>query len=168
MKSTARNALLILFLCAVVTPSHAGGQMDVTIPGGAWTVTRGPLQLTGAAGTDLDPDEESAANLVDIDIYPIFGNLGNWRLDIRRTDTLWHADLSLYARRTGNGTAGSGSNPSITGGTNYQLLTTTDTSFFSGYRGRTNIPVQLRLTGMSVTLGVNAYRTTITYTLVDT
>lgn len=148
--------------------AFAGGQIDMTVPGGGWTVTRGPAQLIGAAGTDLDPDEESAADLVDIDIHNLLGNnMNNWRVDIRRSDTLWHANLSLYARRTADGTAGGGTNPSITGGTNYQLITTTDTAFFSGRRARSGVKVQLYLTGISVALGVNTYTTTIIYTEVD-
>jgi hypothetical protein len=164
-----RYSALFCIIIFLLSPglAAASGQIYVSLPGGDWTVTRGPLDLTGGAGTDLDPDEESASDLITINIVYFLGNYGYWRVDVQRTDTVWHTDLSLYIRRTTDGTAGSGSNPYITGGTNYQEITTVAQEFFNGHRARSNIDAQLRLDGMSVNLGQNTYTTTITYTLID-
>ncbi|MBN2354199.1 MAG: hypothetical protein JXD23_16645 [Spirochaetales bacterium] len=159
-------AFCAIFLFFSVNSLFSLGQFDVTCTGGNWNVTLSAANLTGGAGTDFVSQVESSSDLVNIDVTVTQLN-GNWRVDIRRTDVAWNGALSLYARRTTDGTPGGGSGASISGGTTYLQLTTTDQQFFSGRRTRSGIKIQLRLNGLSVNLGQETYRTTINYTLVD-
>ena len=165
MKLKLVSSFFLIFFFSIASLA-ATGQFDVVCTGGNWDVTLSAANLTGGAGTDFVSQIESSSDLVNIDVTLTQPN-GNWRVDIRRTDVAWNGALSLYARRTADGTPGGGSNASITGGTTYLQLTTTDQQFFSGRRTRTGIKIQLRLNGLSVNLGQATYRTTINYTLVD-
>ena len=112
--------------------------------------------LTGGAGTGFDDWYESAASAKTVSV--LFPS-GNWRVDVSRSDIAWDSDLQVYVRRTGG---------SVTGGSNYQQITTTATTFFSG-TGWAFVPVQYRISGNFIALGVSPglYRTVVTYTLYD-
>jgi hypothetical protein len=84
-------------------------------------------------------------------------------VDVKKSDTNWHANFQLYVRRTSDG-SGSGS---ISGGTSYQEITDTDQSFFNGTLDRSNITGQLELTGVTVQIPVDTYTTTVYYTVVE-
>jgi hypothetical protein len=128
---------------------------------GSWSLIIDVGSLQGPAGSDLKPSYESATNQILATISNV--SYRYWHVDVRKVDTLWNTNLNLYVKRTGNGT-GSGS---ISGGTSYILLTSTDQAFFSGYRNRTSIPLQLKIDGVSVQIPPNTYITTIYYTAVD-
>ncbi len=84
-------------------------------------------------------------------------------MDVRRSDTLWHGNLVLSVRRTGNG---SGSRAPI-GGETYQAVSLADTTFYSGAGNHANVPVQFMISGVSVQVPPNSYSTTVTFTVVD-
>ncbi len=88
---------------------------------------------------------------------------GNWGLDVKKIDTNWHSNLHLHVKRTSDGT-GSGT---ISGGDSYQEVTDIDQSFFSGNSDRSNVNVQLKLTGVSIQVPPDTYTTTIYYTVFD-
>lgn len=158
-----RTALALawaLAACALWSlPAHA---TDITATG-SWTLAIGAGDLVTGPGSDLNGTYASAAAQVTIDIVNVPGPDGQWRVDVRRSDAAWHADLVLWARRTGDG-AGTGS---IAGGTVYQPVGTTDAESFSGGRDRTGISVQFQLTGVSVGVPPATYTTTVIYTVVD-
>jgi hypothetical protein len=73
------------------------------------------------------------------------------------------AGLSLWIARTRDGTAGGGGK--INGPLNvFQQITGTSTYFFEGKRYRDNVPAQLQVQGLSVTLGAATCTTTVTFT----
>ena len=150
---------MILFL--IVQPLFAAPKLNlkVQVQGGKWTIKLDETDLVGGAGTDFVSPLESAADKVDIDIT---NPAGNWRMYIRRVDSVWNPNIRIYARRTTDGT-GTGT---ISGGTNYQEITTSDVSFFSGTLDRTSIKVQL-MVDFSVAVGINDFTTAITYTVTD-
>ena len=127
---------------------------------GGWSRPIGADDLIAGAGTDLVSVYESLANatLIGIDAA---GRKQDWRVDVRRSTSVWDSSLALYVRRTGAGT-GSGS---VTGGTAYQLVTDTDTPFFSGREDRQAIPVQYRLGGVSIQLTPNTYSATVVFSV---
>jgi hypothetical protein len=162
MKSKSAFLAILFLTVSGASLAFATGQFDVTCTGGSWTVSLNVANLSGNGGTNFVTPVASAANQVTINVTSTQLS-GNWRVDISRTDIAWNAGLRLYARRTADGT-GTGT---ITGGTTYQQITTTQTAFFSGTRARNGITVQYQLDGLSVTLGQNNFTTTVNYTLVD-
>ena len=140
-------------------PAHV---MTMPSPNLAWR-TRAPG--SNGAGSDLAAEYESASSAVTLTISATGGASDAWRVDIRRVDGAnWHASMALYARRTSDGT-GSGT---VSGGTSYQTITTTDQTFFSGAGDRSDVAIQQKLGGISVGIQPNTYATTVYYTVVDT
>ena len=131
---------------------------------GTWSETVSDADLAGGPGSDLVGTYESAADQVSIDISGSAGDSDTWRVDLRKADTSWHSDLHLYLKRTSGGT-GSGS---ISGGQSYLEAGDTYAEFMSGSGDRTGIHMQLRITGVSVSVPADAYSTTVYYTVVDT
>jgi len=127
---------------------------------GSWSETIDASDLAAGAGSDLLSTYESPVDAMSIDIS---ATAGNWGLDVKRIDSNWHGSLYLYAQRTSDGT-GSGT---ITGGESYTEVTTTDQSFFSGNDDRSNVTVQLKLTGVSIQVPIDVYTTSIYYTVTD-
>jgi len=157
MKNTVQHILtLLLFL--LISSYGICWAVNITITG-SWAETIDASDLQAGAGSDLIDTYESASNTVAIDII----TPTNWRVDVKKSDTNWHANFQLYVRRTSDG-SGSGS---ISGGTSYQEITDTDQSFFNGTLDRSNITGQLELTGVSVQIPVDTYTTTVYYTVVD-
>ena len=125
---------------------------------GSWTLTIDVSNLIGGPGTDLTDMYESAANQIVIDVSAT-GNT-SWRVDVSKSDITWPGQFHLDVQRTGDGTG----NGTVSGGLTYQEITSTDTEFYQGTKKRENVPVQLRLRGVSVV--PNTYTTTVYYTVV--
>ena len=136
----------------------AASAADVTASGG-WNRTVDSSDLASGPGSDLNPTYESAANATSIDLLAV----GNYRIDVRRSIGSWSGDLTLYVKRTSNGT-GSGS---ISGGGTYQAVSTTNTEFFTGNSNRNGVEVQYQTTGMSVDVSPSNYTTNVIYTITD-
>jgi len=153
--------MLGLLLVSILCPSGAGA-IEITATG-PWSLTIDADDLVAGAGSDLVSTYESNADQAVIVISNTTGNEDNWRVDVKRSDTTWHNDFVLSVRRTGDGTGGG----AITGGSGYQAVGTADSAFFSGAGDRSNIPIQLQLSGVSLQVAPNTYSTTITYTVVD-
>jgi hypothetical protein len=152
-----------LLACGLTLAASSSSAIDIVVVG-SWAVSIDSGDLRGGPGTDLIAVYESTPEEVTVTISNTTGNEDNWRVDVRRTDTKWHEDFALYVKRTGSGTGGG----SITGGTEYQEVTTSDSAFFAGSGDRTDIPLQLKLEGVSVHVPPDSYSTAVTYTVVDT
>ena len=152
----------ILFAVLTVTAALAAPPPNISIRvSGKWTLKIDAANLAGGAGSDLLDAYETAVDAISISITKVGGN---WRLDIKRVDTLWPAAVGVYALRTSGG-SGSGT---ITGGdSSYQPVTTTDAYFFQGSLDRSGIGVQLKVDGVSVAIPADDYATTIYYTVTD-
>ena len=154
----------ILGLVLVTTLSASGaGAIDITVAG-PWSLTIDADDLIGGAGSELNSTYESTANQTLIAISNTAGNDDNWRVDVRRADTTWHNDFTLSVKRTGDGSGGG----SVSGGSAYQAVGTTDSAFFSGSGDRSDVPIQLKLSGVSLQIPPDTYLTAITYRVVDT
>jgi len=136
---------------------------NITGTGAAWTVSVGSYaDLIGGAGTNLKDAVESGTAQYVINIG---GGPGSktWQVDVRRDNTSWNGALTLSVKRTSDGT-GPGT---IAGGTNY-IPIPVDPSysvFFTGQETRDGINLQYQISGLTVTLGVHAFSTTVTYTI---
>lgn len=136
---------------------------------GGWSETIDASDLKQGPGSQLRGKYQSIASACQIFVwvwgfwnYP--GKPNTWRVDVRKLDVTWHTSFSLYVRRTSDG-VGTGS---ISGGTNYQKVTNTDQSFFTGSNNRYRINVQCKLTGVSLSIPPGEYTTTLVFTVVDT
>jgi len=132
---------------------------DISLTGN-WSETIDENDLLAGAGTDLKSSYESLPDQVSITISD---TTGSWRVDVKRVDTTWHADLSLSVKRTGSGTGGG-----ISGGDAYATVTASDQSFFTGSNDVSGITVQIKLGGISIQILPDSYSTTLYYTVVDT
>jgi hypothetical protein len=159
----ASRFILIGLACGLLSSVKTCDAIDIVVTG-SWALTIDASNLTGGAGTDLIDTYESASNQVTVTISGTTGDSDNWRVDVKRTDSTWHNDFTLSVKRTGDGAGGG----SISGGTAYQAVGTSDSAFFSGAGDRSDVPVQLELSGVSVQVAPNTYSTSVTYTVVDT
>ena len=158
MRRVAGSAVRLLLAAFVAW--HLAQAATITITG-SWSRVIGAGDLTGGPGTNLTATYTSAANQV---LLGVTTTGVNWRVDVRRIDTIWHANFVLSIRRTGFG-SGTGS---VTGGGGFQAITTTSQAFVTGSGNRAGIQLQERLGGVSVSIPAATYTTTIVYTVVDT
>jgi len=156
--------VLLLAVFGLIAALGAGvcDAIAITVTG-SWSETINAADLVAGPGSDLQSTYESAADAASIDISGTAGGGDTWRLDIDKTDTNWHGDFILYARRTSSGTGGS-----VSGGGAYQQITGTTTTFFTGSDDVTGIHIQLKLEGVSIQVVPDTYTTTVRYTVVDT
>ena len=157
MKEVIRYTVLILLL-SLVGPAGVCQAITATLDSTGWTEYINTDDLLNGAGSDLTVDYWSVIFNMDIT-----GTLGNWQVDVRRSDIDWNTGITLSTRRVTDGT-GSGT---ITGGTGWQGLQTTDNYFFNGSQDRTGINLRCTVTNISVLLGAHFYTTTIIYTVYD-
>jgi hypothetical protein len=150
-----------LFLLAAFIAGNLAQAADITITG-SWSRVIGAGDLTGGPGSNLTATYSSAANQIMMGVTSGAGL--RWRVDVLRIDAQWHANFVLSIRRTSNG----GGTGTIAGGTTYLQITTTSQTFVTGSGSRTGIALQERLGGVSVSIPVATYTTTIQYTVVDT
>lgn len=147
---------LFLSLLLAVTTAEAG-TVDIAASGG-WSAVIGSSDLVAGAGTDIG-DKESGPSIT---LLTVSATGYNWRVDVSRSDSVWNGNLTLYGRRTSDGT-GSGI---VFGGASYIPVGTVGASFFSGNGSRANMGVQYKLDS-SIKVPPGTYRTTIIYTIVQ-
>jgi hypothetical protein len=160
MERSTKLAIALLIAAAIISAEGVWAAVSISVTGD-WFETIDETDLAGGAGSDLVSTYESAADQVSIDIAD--APTESWRVDVRKVDTDWHGDLSLYVRRTSDG-SGSGS---IAGGASYQQISSTYQEFFSGSLDRSGITAQLMLDGVSAAMGCGNYLTTVYYTVVE-
>lgn len=76
----------------------------------------------------------------------------------------WHSNLVLQIRRTSGGT---NRNYNIEDGLFYQIITNNSTDFFHTYGDQEDVPIQYKISGISVLLPVQDYTATIVFTVYD-
>lgn len=156
IKSTIKGNILSLFCILLL----AGGLWAIRITvTGSWTEYIDEADLQGPPGSDLISSYESASDQVLVSIDARWWEI--WQVSMRKIDSNWHADFTLYARRTSSGTGMGG----VNGGTSYLDIRNTNRSFFSGWGDRNNIDIQYRLEGVSINIEPGIYTTTIIYTV---
>jgi len=149
---------ILILLCIIwIIPDGRAINVSVT---GDWTLVIDENDLQAGPGSDLNPQYPSAADQITIDITQTGKN---WTVNIQGSVTNWYSGLSVYVRRTSDG-SGSGS---ISGGTGWMQVTLGSQQFFTGNKRRLGINVQCGLTGMSIQVPPDIYSGTITYTVVE-
>lgn len=158
-----RTILSALFLLS----SQIKSQRTLTVGGTNWVVN---IPAITEAGNNYAGTYESASNEILLNAsVPLV--LGSGKVTMHyETNPTWNSVLILRARRTGNGTT-SCTTCTITGGTTYtNIPLTTDVELFRitavlALASYTNIPVQLELAGVSVTIPTGTYSSRIVFTI---
>lgn len=131
---------------------------------GTWNYSL-PGSSISEAGTDFYGTYESAANQLIFNRNATTEQAPNWTINVKKSDILWHSNLKLWIRRTGDGSGVQ--NSSISNGSNYQEIQNTNIQFFNGYKEVNEIPIQLKITGVSVVIPVNSYYTLLIFTVTE-
>ncbi|WP_294285035.1 hypothetical protein [uncultured Chryseobacterium sp.] len=142
-------------------------QRTLTVGGTNWVLN---IPAITEAGTNYTGTYESATNEILLAAtVPLLLGSGKVSMHYEANPT-WNSNLILNARRTGNGTT-SCTTCTITGGTTYtNIPVTTDVELFRitavlALAAYTNIPVQLQLSGVSVTIPATTYSSRIVFTI---
>ncbi|WP_346856418.1 hypothetical protein [uncultured Draconibacterium sp.] len=90
-----------------------------------------------------------------------------WRIAIFKQDN-WSDDLKMEVKRSGSGNnLGNNGHPNIHGGENYQVVRNTEDQFIEGKGEIGDIPVSLKLSGFSITMGAGSHNTKILFTVYE-
>lgn len=127
---------------------------------GSWTFSIDETYLSGP-GEDLVDTYESALTQILMDIHG--QKLASYQVTIQRSDVVWNSYFRVFARRTSDGTG----NGYISGGTEYVEAGTSPQLFFTGGKNRSNIEIQLRLSGVTVGAEYGTYVTNVVYTIIQ-
>jgi hypothetical protein len=122
------------------------------------------------AGMDFHGEMEFSRDeiIMSVAIFP--QNLDNvmyrsWQIQVSKNDLEWNEILELYIRRSGDGKSDYNNKPQ--NGYNYQKIDANSTFLFSGQGWISSIPLQIKITGLSVVLPAKSYATEIVFTLID-
>jgi len=145
---------------------QANAQRNLTVVGSSWNVNPAPITEAGQnyAGTYESPSNQILLNAQ----VPLL--LASGKVSVRfEANPTWHNALKLAIRRTGNGTTVCVL-CAITGGLTYLPITTVDTELFRiqavlALASYSNIPIQLSLSGVSVTIPAANYQSRVIFTI---
>lgn len=158
--------LKYLSIVILLLSSYAVKAQTLTVSGTSWAV---PILSITEAGSDYSGPYQSAANQILLTAsVPLL--LGSAKVSVHyQANPTWNNSLILSAKRTGNGTTVC-LLCNITGGTTYQALTLTDIELFRivavlALASYSNIPIQLELSGVSVTISAAAYNSRVVFTI---
>lgn len=159
---------LLKHFCNIILLGFATSikSQTLTVGGTNWTVAITPIT---EAGNNYSGTYESAANQILLEAsVPLL--LGNAKVSVHyELNPTWHNSLLLAAKRTGNGTTLCVL-CTITGGTTYLPFTQTAIELFRiqavlALASYSNIPIQIQLSGVSVTTPVANYNSRIVFTI---
>lgn len=157
-----KKLLLILFFLSII--SSIFSQSLTVSPG--WSVTIPASTIIEAGLNYTTTTVTSGASQSTMSITTNSNNV-NVFVYVQKTDVTWDSNLTLWVRRSGNGT-GAG-NSSITNGTTFQQITNTPIQFFTVYMGKSrtysSIPIQYQISGISVIIPAQTYTTTLLFTI---
>jgi len=156
--------IYIAFL--IIFSNYLKSQQTLTVGGTNWTV---PIPSITEAGNNYSGTYESPANQIFLAAsVPLLLGSGKVSVHYQAAPT-WHNSLVLSTRRTGNGSTLCAL-CIITGGTTYQAITQTDIELFRieavlALASYSNIPIQLQLSGVSVTIPAATYNSNVVFTI---
>jgi hypothetical protein len=126
------------------------------------------------AGTDFTTSIENESDLyIHIEYInfwdKFFSSNNKWKIHIQKADIDWNPNIVIETKRTGDGNRPwyrSGS-VKINDGLTYQTITNTPMYFFSGKDEIFYIPIQIKISGISLTMGAKDFETNIMLTVYD-
>ena len=163
MKVTSVLVFLLLGLLASAQQMEVRVDGAVSFDGATFAVTE--------AGEDFAFGVESESSLwISVDTNDYWDKKVNpnrkWWVEVVREDLTWNDDVRLEIVRTGDG-YGQKNNHKVYDGTTYQYIGENSWYFFRGRGIIYDIPIQLRLSGLSVTQGAQDFETNVILTIYD-
>ncbi len=149
----------------------SGQSLQVEIEGNA--TFDNSLFTISEAGNDFPASIKSKAaiyiSIVNYNYLDKKNNKNNkWNIEINKADLIWDDNLKLEAKRKGKGhNFGKKRHSNIQGGSNFQVITNNGIEFFKGKGEIENIPIKLKLSGFSITMGAKDFETNIVFTVYD-
>ena len=137
---------------ALLAPAYG---YDLNSSGG-WSVDISAANLINYAGSNLEPELESASGVSNLSVT---NGSGGWTVSMRKSGG--HSNVRIFVKRTSGGIG----NGNISGGTAYLELTGSNTVFFTGTQNKTGISLQYKLTGLSIDIPPAVYLSSITFTV---
>jgi len=150
--------IIILLLSTVV-----GFSQKIRLSG-SWTKTLKSSNIT-SAGDDYEQFYLSGTKQTRITITPIPNSKYNrenmaFKVFVNKEDVEWHSDLVIEAKLTST-------NHGNYSGTSFQAITNNSSFFFSTIGKQKNLPIQYKISGLSVTIPAEIYSTEIIYTVLN-
>lgn len=146
----------------LILSGPSASAVDIYAAGG-WTFVIDSSYLVGGAGSDLMKSFESKLDATVINITSTGGSGDAWQVQVRKSGVSKLHGVTLYVKRTGDG-SGSGT---VSGGSSYVAVETSDTDFFEGSGDRMGITVQYKVSDISINVPPGNYSATIIFTVVD-
>ena len=161
--------ILCSFIVLFVTFFAYSQQMTIQVDGNV--TFDNSLYTIMEAGNDFPASIENESALY-VSITKFSGGNYNanqkWKINILKSDLIWNPNLILEVIRTGDGRRPDNpGNTIISDGTSYQTITNTSNYFFSGKSEIVNIPINFKLSGVSITMGAKNFETNIYLTVYD-
>lgn len=161
----------LVFVSFVLCPFFAVHvyAIDADVIGGWTDLVIDSSCLAGYAGSDLRSEYESGASAAIVNITGAKNKNDQWRVDVRATYAAdWPSAVRLSVKR-GEGTFMHGGHIThpLSGGVVYREVSASDVPFFEGGGNWTGIPIQYRLSGISMSISPGIYSATVVFTVVD-
>lgn len=163
--------ITILFLLLYININAFSQPMKVEVDGNVSFDNTG--YLISEAGEDFASNIESEST---VQVSVTSSNYwdkrnnpnGKWRVNVHKSDIQWDSDLILQISRSGNGyKAKNRKSPNIHDGESYLPVTNTPSYFFRGKSEILYIPINVSVSGFSITMGAREYETNIILTVYD-
>jgi len=156
----------ILLITSILITSVCYGQR-INIKGTNWNKTFQASDISNA-GSDYNAFYESSSNQHRITFTSkpknnYTNNYAIFALSIHKEDINWHPNLNLEVKRTGGSTNGH----TLYYGDYYRTVTNNSSLFLYSRGNVKNIPIQYKISGISVLLPVENYTTRIVYTIMN-
>jgi len=148
--------LTALYFLFTATLACALGTAEMTATG-SWSRTLTSADLSGGPGTDFPLQIDQGTPVSTLVTFNEISGTATWNCRLAMTTASWSPTVTLWARRISN-------HAGVTGGTNWQQVTTTATALFQATQDAANIQIEYRFDNLSVTAGPGNFTTTITWT----
>ena len=155
-----------ILISSILITSLCFGQR-INVRGTNWNNTFQASDIS-SAGSDYKAFYESKTNQhkITFSSKPRNNYTDNYRyfaLSIHKEDINWHPNLRLEVKRTGGSTNGH----TLYYGDYYRSITNNSSIFFYSYGSTKNVPIQYKISGISVLLPAENYSTRIVYTIMN-
>lgn len=158
----------LLFLFSFTVQEVIAQSISINLIGPTWNVS---VPTITQAGSDYSSNITSSVNQSTISLlFGLTTILTNWKVVVKKQDTNWNSNLTLWVRKTGNGTGILSpvvGTISPSGVSSFVQLSNVEQEIYRGFSTRYDVPIQYELRGLSVLVPVNNYSTSIVYTLLD-
>lgn len=125
------------------------------------------------AGADFSSSIESESTLfVTVDSNNRWDKKNNpnrkWKVEVRKEDVSWDDAMQVEIVRSGNGYSKENNKSNrVNDGQNYQVVSANSSYFFGGKGLVSEIPIQFRLSGISLVHGAGDFETNVMLTIYD-